>query len=86
MSKLVIKDRARLSIGNSFSVSCISEYETDGGTYFSEVKGNSYNYGMLPPRYPVPAITLTVDVWWDTVGIFAWNGDKDEVVASFIKR
>jgi hypothetical protein len=49
---LVIKDRAHMSIGREFSIMVdhSQHYPYECWQY-----GDGYNYGMLPPRYPVPA-------------------------------
>lgn len=55
---LVIRDRAHLSIGRAFSVRNVYRvpgvFEGDPPTEVTTF-GDGYNYGMLPPRYPVPA-------------------------------
>lgn len=48
--------------------------------------GSIYNYGIGEARYLVPAKPLTVDYWWDTVGIFEWNGNSSVIVGAFVKR
>lgn len=59
---LKIRDRAHMSIGNSFSIKRLvnAHFATDKGIVKGKawLSGNGYNYGMLPPRYPVPAPLL----------------------------
>jgi hypothetical protein len=78
---LVIKDRAHMSIGREFSVMKTCEYKNcpcDGWVF-----GTGYNYGMLPPRYPVPATCNHLDLiaaepmqGWEDFKAIAWHGKR----------
>lgn len=60
---LIIRDRAHLSIGRSFSVRVKKTWSEWPSQYSEWGLGNSYNYGMLPPRYPVPSKILDDQAW-----------------------